>query len=736
MKVNKKVLSIILSTALLVAVFGPMTVSAAEGLSKDAEGYYLCETIEDYRSGETFVAPECADAEGKVFAGWYTDKECTKPLSADVKSGSAYAKFVDAALHTVKFQQGDIDGTDVTTTLSASTDLRVIAAVDSVNYSSLEFVITHENFANPVVASVDTVYNTLYKYTADGSAPITPATAFGTTDALHFAAIMLPDFDAETFFNANMDYTVNLVTTDGTPVSYSRNDVKIKDNAKVAEVKTTNAPVSDYGPRFSFGQTTPFATGDYESSKTNSNYQLKAIDGGIYYNGEPKADWTIGKWGSDSYIIHCKHLLGVNPTDGDIVTIDGQFGNDIHSAKIGPVIFELRIGDSGWIWGMYNKEITVNSMADVGSYPHNEVCLVPTETDELADGNISDHKVVWGELSIDGVQMNYNPAQYHNAVTKAGGNYYIYPVRFQGVTVAEDSKMVVDCIIGSNSYGIRVNTVLYYSVADGWKAPVEPDFTADLKSFTMITGKDNDYISGEMFFISDAVKTNITQAGMFQCVAGGLYVDGATTAKKVPIHVQTPASGYTYIWATERLDMGAAAADTMSAYGITPVDGMKIVIDGTWQDPVSKKAFAVSGLKMIFMDGEWSHYTIEEFDFVHYPYTGALDLQFSNVVWPSELGLTGDLVPSAGGIYVNGVKKNAAIVRLGAQMYYLNGPAVQALLGAELLDPNTLTLNGTTVEFKGVFHPTGRADVGVILNETFVWDATGLKWVKTSAGIQ
>ena len=720
-KVSKKLGLLVLAMAV---IFGSVILNTqATGLSKDAEGYYSCDSIEDYRSGDTFTAPTCADDENKVFAGWYTDKEYTTPLSENITSseqlegGKAYAKFIDKKVRQIKFQQGDVKEMVQTTTMSTETDLRILAALDSINYQSVEFVITHESLTGQVVHKVNTVYNTLYKYTGADEQPIQADKVFGTTDAVYFAPAVCEDFDAERFFNANMDYTVNLVTTDGTPISYSRNDVKIKNFAKVAEVKTTNILLSDYGPRFSLGQTTPFAYpntgGEYSNlvdSQTNANVQLKAVTGGIYYNGEKKANWTISKFGTDSYTIHCKYLLGENPKTGDVVTIDGQFGNDIHSAKFGPVSFELRIGDSGWLWGMYNKEIGVNSLADVGSYPHNEVCLVPTETDGLANENVSDHKVVWGELSVDGVQMNYNPAQYHNAVTKSGGNYYIYPVRFQGVTVADSSEMVVDCIIGSNAYGVRIKkTTFRYSsdtTSGGWHEVVNPEFVADYVGYTNVVTSETDKTSAICLQSKNVAENFGTiERAWASCIQGGLYVNGDTTPKKVRIDLHNPAdNGLTYIWANDEQE-----SECLEKYGITPTEGMTVTIDGVWREHVTNRYFEIDNLKLVFAEGEWAHY--------NYAVTGASSYaEKEGEAYFNELRLCPtiavafpyadgqDLVPLIGGLYLeqeDGTWKNVdcPLYRLSDNsLYFKSKEMAQAIANAGI----TL-IEGVRAKVNGVY---------------------------------
>jgi len=78
------------------------------------------------------VIPE---AEGKTFAGWFTDSTCTTPYTGD--SGEAYAKFVDNKVLTVKSQISN-----GTTKNSAKTSIRFINSLDSLNYKNVGLKVT------------------------------------------------------------------------------------------------------------------------------------------------------------------------------------------------------------------------------------------------------------------------------------------------------------------------------------------------------------------------------------------------------------------------------------------------------------------------------------------------------------------------------------------------------------------------------------------------------------------
>lgn len=96
------------------------------------EGYY--EDISEYRSESGYTYPK---KNGYVFAGWYADAAYTTAISQSVTSGSAYAKFVDENVLSVKWQIR-LD----TIAAEKQTSLRVITSVDSFMYRNVGFKIT------------------------------------------------------------------------------------------------------------------------------------------------------------------------------------------------------------------------------------------------------------------------------------------------------------------------------------------------------------------------------------------------------------------------------------------------------------------------------------------------------------------------------------------------------------------------------------------------------------------
>ena len=94
--------------------------------------------ISQYVIGETRIAPKpkVSGYENYLFAGWYSDEECTEV--SEVTEGSVYAKFVPAQVLSAGCQ---ITST-VTDSSATSCDLRIVSTVDGANYRTVGFKLT------------------------------------------------------------------------------------------------------------------------------------------------------------------------------------------------------------------------------------------------------------------------------------------------------------------------------------------------------------------------------------------------------------------------------------------------------------------------------------------------------------------------------------------------------------------------------------------------------------------
>lgn len=162
--------------------------------------------IAEYRNGEAYSYPAI---DGVVFAGWYTDEECTNPLEEDVVEGEAYAKYVNADTLSAKAQV-----TAGTTAASEKADIRFISTVDTLDYQKVGFYITIEGRELQTVSST-TAYERLYANREGEIDTITPGIfSKDSTFFFTYAYWNVPNKN----FDTNFEVTPYWVTHDGTVV--------------------------------------------------------------------------------------------------------------------------------------------------------------------------------------------------------------------------------------------------------------------------------------------------------------------------------------------------------------------------------------------------------------------------------------------------------------------------------------------------------------------------------------
>lgn len=144
-------------------------------------------------------APKCIltdETSGYLFAGWYkqdgTKAEAIASAKGIDETTTIVAKFVPARLTGVACQNGaDVEVTDVT-----STDLRIVSAVDSLNYSEVGFNVygreknedgTYDEwlmygYGAEREAKSSTVYSGLYVYKMENGEPVREETPKTTAD--------------------------------------------------------------------------------------------------------------------------------------------------------------------------------------------------------------------------------------------------------------------------------------------------------------------------------------------------------------------------------------------------------------------------------------------------------------------------------------------------------------------------------------------------------------------------
>lgn len=180
----------------------------------NADGKY---NMEYYRSDSGKTAPTKS---GKIFAGWYTDAGYTTPVADDATTGYAYAKFVDEALLTTKCQ-----ARAGATAESKSTDLRMMLAVDGLDYTNVGFDVAYNG--NTYKGESTTVFKKIVVTDNETQYTYNPSDFFGSS-AIYMLSCILTDIPQENF-NKTIAVTPYWTTLDGTKVTGATRNVTITD---------------------------------------------------------------------------------------------------------------------------------------------------------------------------------------------------------------------------------------------------------------------------------------------------------------------------------------------------------------------------------------------------------------------------------------------------------------------------------------------------------------------------
>ena len=162
-----KMITVLVSAFLLTLVFA-LGVFAAE-----TTNYWVTDNLDvaEYRS-ETDDSGKYTKApikEGYIFAGWFVDEACTEVFTG--ATGTAYAKFVPAAILGMKAQVGGNLVDDNMENDDNGGAIRFVTSVDSTDYSAVGFEVYYNgSTTNPYVSeNTSKVYTHLYAVGDQGS---------------------------------------------------------------------------------------------------------------------------------------------------------------------------------------------------------------------------------------------------------------------------------------------------------------------------------------------------------------------------------------------------------------------------------------------------------------------------------------------------------------------------------------------------------------------------------------
>ncbi len=550
---NNKFLSILLCLTLLIAVVSPMTVAKAAATIEE-NGY--CADISGYR-GENGVLPT---KENKIFAGWYDGADFTTadPILPSQVDGEAYAKFIDPLAFTIKNQFKA-----ETTKASAETDLRIITTIDSLNYTSIEFMLEKNDVAANKSIEVTTVYTSLVN-NKNGEDDYTPGDQFENSNSAYFAVEKLTGIGYVNFAD-KIEITPVYHTYDGTTVTGTTREFRIKNEAPLSKTVVSDFVVGAEGITFTV-----------DEADTMANATSYAAD--IYVDGVKSTTATLTKTAASAYLIE-----GVTVADGTEVSISGELASDYQSIAIAQ--------NPGFI---YDAE-TVYEYDDIQTFVSWEDAR-NSYASNIGTGNLrfTPSTYIPADLWADSytaVPNIYGGFYFNDSETAASAQmkkfrqdvlYLLY--QDLGFTPVNGSVITVDGIFGNEAYAARVKetTFVYDATLGIFVQPNEIDETVaydldvDVKGFY----SDYDLIGGKTIrmtpltdFVAQYYGNGAGTAGnrYYSAVSGGVYVNGSTTPSNIPLNV----------W---RYDVIYIDEADMTAAGVTVQDGTTITVEGVFED--------------------------------------------------------------------------------------------------------------------------------------------------------
>ena len=171
--------------------------------------------LEEFTDVTAGVAPATEDIpDGYIFAGWYTDNTCTKAIAPESTVATAYAKFVDADILSVKVQVR-LDENNALPDESKGTDMRFATTVDTADYQKVGFHVVCEEYGIDKFVETTKVYKKLYKVgQTSGELDTVLPTEFSPVSEyfLTYTLLGVNEYDIE------IEMTPYWVTADGTTV--------------------------------------------------------------------------------------------------------------------------------------------------------------------------------------------------------------------------------------------------------------------------------------------------------------------------------------------------------------------------------------------------------------------------------------------------------------------------------------------------------------------------------------
>ena len=204
-----------------------------------------------------------------IFAGWYTNEACTTAMTtAPVEGTKYYAKFVPSEILNVKCQVSAETDWD-----SASSDLRLVSSVDSLEYEEVGFEISY-NGGKAFKISTDTVYRKIEAGKGGVSYGYSPN--IFDLDSEYFITATLKNINNANFYKG-FYIKAYWVTLDGTTVYGTSRYARVEDSY----LNIANVPVRFVTEATTTADTKTTTTFTYDASKFTyaENYESQLMDG-------------------------------------------------------------------------------------------------------------------------------------------------------------------------------------------------------------------------------------------------------------------------------------------------------------------------------------------------------------------------------------------------------------------------------------------------------------------------
>lgn len=267
----KKILKRLLIFAFIFTCFMATTGKEVNAASDTYVREFDGSDVSTYKQAKKAPIPELSANQYNdwIFAGWYTNEACTTAMTtAPVEGTKYYAKFVPSEILNVKCQvSAETDWN------SASSDLRLVSSVDSLEYEEVGFEISY-NGGKAFKISTDTVYRKIEAGKGGVSYGYSPN--IFDLDSEYFITATLKNINNANFYKG-FYIKAYWVTLDGTTVYGTSRYARVEDSY----LNIANVPVRFVTEATTTADTETTTTFTYDASKFTyaENYESKLMDG-------------------------------------------------------------------------------------------------------------------------------------------------------------------------------------------------------------------------------------------------------------------------------------------------------------------------------------------------------------------------------------------------------------------------------------------------------------------------